>query len=139
MSGVASIGSRVKLQMPTPIKPRVSTSIIQRCRIENRTIRSSRPGWWAAALVVIRCALLADVRLDQVALRDDDLLAFTQTREDLHLRGIAGAGFDVSGQVGLALTYEYGFPAVHRLQRGQRHHQVHRFLCDRDPRLDCCA
>src|SRR5690606_40676079 len=111
MSGVASIGSRVKLQMPTPIKPRVSTSIIQRCRIENRTIRSSRPDWWAAASVVIRHPRLADVRLDQVALRDHNILAHAQARADLHLRGIAGAGFDVSGQVGLALTYEQGLPA----------------------------
>src|SRR5690606_37096002 len=101
MSGVASIGSRVKLQIPTPISPRVSTSIIHRCRIENRTIRSSRPGWRAAASVVMRRALLADVRLDQVALRDDDFLALAQAREDLHLRGIAGAEFHVPGQVRL--------------------------------------
>src|SRR5690606_33108589 len=113
MSGVASIGSRVKLQMPTPISPRVSISIIQRCRIENRTIRSSRPGWWAAASVVMRRTRLADVRLDQVALRDHDLLALAQAREDLHLRGIAGAGFDVSGQVRLAFTYERGLTAFH--------------------------
>src|SRR5690606_41336587 len=126
MSGVASIGSRVKLQMPTPISPRVSTSIIQRCRIENRTIRSSRPAWRTVVSVVMRRALLADVRLDQVALRDDDLLAAAQAREDLRPRGIAGAEFHVSGQVRLAFTYEHGVLAIHRLQRGQRHHQVNR-------------
>src|SRR5689334_7604255 len=101
MSGVASIGSRVKLQAPATSNARVSSSMSQRCRIENRMMRSSM----RATSVFVLGAGLADVGLDQEALHDDDLLARFHAREDLHALRIAPAEFHHARRIGVAFAH----------------------------------
>src|SRR5690606_18122177 len=122
MSGVASIGSLVKLQMPTPINPRVNTSIIQRWWMEKRTIFSSRPPSLERGSVLMRGPFLFDVGLDQVALLDHDLIALVQTRQDFHPLAVALAHLDRLRLIGLTDADEHHFLTVHGLQRRQRHH-----------------
>src|SRR5687767_237728 len=98
MSGVASMGSRVKLPMPTPVNTSVSTSISQRCAMANRMIFSSI----AASSVVVRSAGLFNVRLHQVTLRDDHLVTRREAGQHLDLLRIPLAKFHRPHLVGIA-------------------------------------
>src|SRR5690606_28856211 len=122
MSGVASIGSLVKLQMPTPTSTSVNASISQRCAMEKRMMLSSTPGFSA----VMRSPRLFDVGLYQVALLDDDPRALVQARQDLHALAIALAQFHRPHLIGVADAYEHDVPVAEGLHRRQRHHQVDR-------------
>src|SRR5690606_2359308 len=71
MSGVAPMGSLVKLQPPSTMSANVSTSISQRWRMENAMSVSSM----IALLVLVFGGRFAEGRLGQVALRDHVLLS----------------------------------------------------------------
>src|SRR5687768_13043959 len=98
MSGVASIGRRVKLQLPSATSASVSASISQRCDIAKRITPSSKPG----RSVVMRSTGLLDVGLHQVALLDHHRIAGVDPGEDLDLPAITLAEFDRAYFVGVA-------------------------------------
>src|SRR5687768_6764929 len=96
MSGVASMGSLVKLHAPTAISANVSTSISQRWAMAKRMVFSSMAG----LLVIVRSAGLLDVRLHHVALLDHHLVARLQARQHLHPLRVALAQFQRPRLVG---------------------------------------
>src|SRR5690606_41116021 len=103
MSGVASMGSLVKLQPPSTMSANVSTSISQRWRMENAMSVSSM----IALLVLVFGGRFADVRLDQEALRDHDLLAGRQADGDIGVVRIAPPQRHRALLVAFALAHVY--------------------------------
>src|SRR5690606_27816671 len=119
MSGVASIGSLVKLHAPNATRASVSASMSHRCPMANRIILSSM----SVPLVVVRSAGFFNVRLHQIALLDHNLVACFQARKDLDLRGIALAQFDWADLVRVAHADENDLPIAEVLHGRQRHAQ----------------
>src|SRR3954454_20004325 len=103
MSGVASIGSCVKLHAPSAATPSVSRSTSHRCAIAARTSRSRR----VTGSVVMRGTRFLEIGLDHVALRDDDLLAGFQAVEHFCVVDIAFAESHASCRVRVAGSHEY--------------------------------
>src|SRR5262245_3276808 len=112
MSGVASIGSRVKLHAPTAATASVSVSMRKRCAIANRTMRSRRD-----LSVFMARALLLEIRLDDVALLDHDLVAGGEPLEHLRVHRVAVAELQGARFVRVALAHEHDGVAFEGLQR----------------------
>src|SRR5690606_37716988 len=98
MSGVASIGSFVKLHTPSPTRASVSSNISHRCAMANRMIFSSM----AATSVLVLGGRFLDVRLDEEALLDHDLLAGLQAGHDLDALCVAAPAPHRARDVGVA-------------------------------------
>src|SRR5262245_18795650 len=90
MSGVASMGSLVKLQAPTAAAASVSVSMSQRCATAKPTMRSSRRARTGSS-VFMRGAAFLEIGLDEVALLHDDLVAGREAGEHFRRLRIAAA------------------------------------------------
>src|ERR1700754_5139042 len=115
MSGVASIGSCAKLHTPSAASAAPSMSISQRCAIEKRMTRCSRD----LSMLMSRPRLL-DIRLDHVALLDDDFLAELDALEHFDTLGVAIAQAHGFRCVSLPGLYEDDCSSLERLKGAQR-------------------
>src|SRR5688572_32668004 len=113
MSGVASIGSFVKLHTPAAAIANVSDSISHRWAMAKRMTRSRR-----GMSVFMAGTLFLEVGFDEIALFDHDLFTGSKAFQDLGVVRVPLAEFHGARRVGVTVAHEYDAFVFEGLQRG---------------------